>query len=352
MITYTSTNNKFTVTLQGEPVAGYVNVANVYTASRTMLRIKREDVQQVSVVNMSYSGAWGSELPVNYYTDPDGVLEIPLRNIINAHPTEILTAITMMETDGTTVDALSITLDVLQGLSYLDINAPRSKDADIFFATYGSYVMPPNVIINPDLLSGLTAPGVIVESNFHDYDANLVWAQYVAGVGATITPTGARENQLPVAAGADTLQVSDGSRVKRYKLDKPDYCANLVCIRWISQTGATRQHYFPITAFIKGSDKEVSILTSGDGYKVDKNTFEGLRCRLTGLTSYGYWYYMDIIQASDVHAIVKQTFSLWSTEIASEQTAAYVEANEMETPQGNGFFDFEFTLKLRHYGQV
>lgn len=347
MITYTSTNNKFTATLQGEPVAGYVNVANVYSASRTMLRIKREDIQQVSVVNMSYSGAWGSELPVNYYTDPDGVLEIPLRNIVNAHPTEILTAITMHEVDGTLVDGLSVTLDVLQGLSYYDINAPRIKDADQFLAVYGSVVMPPNIMLNPNTLSGLTANGIIVESNLA-YD----WMQYTNGVGTVVTPSGARSNELVIAAGADTLKVSHDGVTKSYKLDKPDYCANLVCIRWTSQTGATRQHYFPITAFIKGSDKQVSILTSGDGYKVEKDTFEGLRCRLTGLTAYGYWYYMDLLQASDVHAIVKQTFSLWSTEIASEQTAAYVEANEMETPQGNGFFDFEFTIKLKHYGQV
>lgn len=347
MITYTSTNNKFTATLQGEPVAGYVNVANVYSASRTMLRIKREDTQQVSVVNMSYSGEWGSELPVNYYTDPDGVLEIPLRNIINAHPTEILTAITMLEVDGTIVDALSITLDVFQGLSYLDINAPRSKDADQFLAVYGSVVMPPNIMLNPNTLSGLTAPGIIVESNFAYY-----WMQYTNGVGTVVTPSGARSNELVIAAGADTLKVSHDGVTKSYKLDKPDYCANLVCIRWTSQTGATRQHYFPITAFIKGSDKQVSILTSGDGYKVEKDTFEGLRCRLTGLTAYGYWYYMDLVQASDVHAIVKQTFSLWSTEIASEQTAAFVETDEMETPQGNGFFDLEFTIKLKHYGQI
>jgi hypothetical protein len=312
-----------------------------------MLRIKREDTQQVSVVNMSYSGAWGSELPVNYYTDPDGVLEIPLRNIINAHPTEILTSITMLEVDGNLVDALSITLDVLQGLSYLDINAPRGKDADQFFAAFGSYVMPPNIMLNPNTLSGLTANGIIVESNLA-YD----WMQYTSGVGTVVTPSGARSNELVIAAGADTLKVSHDGATKSYKLDKPDYCANLVCIRWTSQTGATRQHYFPITAFIKGSDKQVSILTSGDGYKVEKDTFEGLRCRLTGLTAYGYWYYMDLLQASDVHAIVKQTFSLWSTEIASEQTAAYVEANEMETPQGNGFFDFEFTIKLKYYGQV
>ena len=347
MITYSSTNSKFTATLQGDPVAGLTHVVNVYAASRTMLRIKREDVQQVSVVNMSYSGVWGSELPVNYYTDPDGVLEIPLRNIINAHPTEILAAILMLETDGTIVDALTVALDVLKGLSYYDINAPRSKDADQFLAVFGSVVMPPNIMLNPNTLSGLTAPGIIVESNLA-YD----WGQYASGVGTAVTPSGQRSNQLVVAAGADTLTVTHDGKTKSYKLDKTDYCADLVCIRWTSQTGATRQHFFPIVAFIKGSDKQVSLLTSGDGYKVDKNTFEGVRCRLTGLTAYGYWYYMDLLQASDVHAIVKQTFSLWSTEIASEQTAAYVEANEMETPQGNGFFNFEFTLKLRHYGQV
>ena len=347
MITYSSTNSKFTATLQGDPVAGLTHVVNVYAASRTMLRIKREDTQQVSVVNMRYSGTWGSELPVNYYTDPDGMLEIPLRNIINAHPTEILAAILMLETDGTIVDALTVALDVLKGVSYYDINAPRSKDADQFLAAFGSVVMPPNVIINPDLLSGLTAPGIIVESNLA-YD----WMQYASGVGTAVTPSGQRSNQLVVAAGADTLTVTHDGKTKSYKLDKTDYCADLVCIRWTSQTGATRQHFFPIVAFIKGSDKQVSLLTSGDGYKVEKNTFEGVRCRLTGLTAYGYWYYMDLLQASDVHAIVKQTFSLWSTEIASEQTAAFVEANEMETPQGNGFFNFEFTLKLRHYGQV
>ena len=347
MITYSSTNSKFTATLQGDPVAGLTHVVNVYAASRTMLRIKREDVQQVSVVNMSYSGVWGSELPVNYYTDPDGVLEIPLRNIINAHPTEILAAILMLETDGTIVDALTVALDVLKGLSYYDINAPRSKDADQFLAVFGSVVMPPNIMLNPNTLSGLTAPGIIVESNLA-YD----WGQYASGVGTAVTPSGQRSNQLVVAAGADTLTVTHDGKTKSYKLEKTDYCTDLVCIRWTSQTGATRQHFFPIVGFIKGSDKQVSLLTSGDGYKVDKNTFEGVRCRLTGLTAYGYWYYMDLLQASDVHAIVKQTFSLWSTEIASEQTAAYVEANEMETPQGNGFFNFEFTLKLRHYGQV
>lgn len=351
MITYPSDNSIFSATLQGEATATQY-VANVYAASRTMLRIKREDAQKMSIVSISFTGAWGTIPAKNYYTDTEGVLEIPLHNVINEHPSIVGAYIMMYELDMTYLDYMPLSMNVFKGVSYYDMVAPRAKDADIFFATYGSYVMPPNVILNPNTLSGLTAAGCIVESNFHDYDANLVWSQHVAGVGITITPTGARENQLPVAAGADTLQVSDGSRVKRYKLDKPDYCAELVCLRWTSQTGAVRQHYFPIIGIIEGSNKSVSLVSAGDGYKVEKNTYTTLHCRLDGLTRYGYWYYIDLALASDVHAIVKQTFSTFDVEMASEQTAAFVDVDSMETPQGNGFYSFEFELKLRHYGTL
>lgn len=317
-----------------------------------MLRVKREDAQKMSIVSISFTGAWGTIPAKNYYTDTEGVLEIPLHNVINEHPSIVGAYIMIYELDMTYLDYMPLSMNVFKGISYYDMVAPRAKDADIFLATYGSYVMPPNVILNPNTLSGLSAAGCIVESNFHDYDANLVWSQHVAGVGTTITPTGARENQLPVAAGADTLQVSDGTRVKRYKLDKPDYCAELVCLRWTSQTGAVRQHYFPILGIIEGSDKSVSLVSAGDGYKVEKNTYTTLHCRLDGLTKYGYWYYMDLALASDVHAIVKQTFSTFDVEMASEQTAAFVDVDSMETPQGNGFYSFEFEIKLRHYGTL
>lgn len=351
MITYPSDNSIFSATLQGEATATQY-VANVYTASRTMLRVKREDAQKMSIVSISFTGAWGTIPAKNYYTDTEGVLEIPLHNVINEHPSIVGAYIMIYEIDMTYLDYMPLSMNVFQGISYYDMVAPRAKDADIFFATYGSYIMPPNVILNPNTLSGLSAVGCIVESNFHDYDAGLVWSQHIGGVGTTITPTGARGNQLPVAAGADTLQVSDGSRVKRYKLDKPDYCADLVCIRWTSQTGAVRQHYFPILGIIEGSDKSVSLVSAGDGYKVEKNTYTTLHCRLDGLTKYGYWYYMDLALASDVHAIVKQTFSTFDVEMASEQTAAFVDVDSMETPQGNGFYSFEFELKLRHYGTL
>ena len=105
-------------------------------------------------------------------------------------------------------------------------------------------------------------------------------------------------------------------------------------------------------AFIKGSDKQVSLLSDGDGYLVDKNTYNGVRCRLDGLTQYGYWYYMDLLQASDVHAVMQVSFVSITAQLASEQSAVFVEGTEAETPQGNGFHPFEFTLRLQHYGTL
>ena len=113
-----------------------------------------------------------------------------------------------------------------------------------------------------------------------------------------------------------------------------------------------RQHYFPIVSYIKGTDKAVSIVSDGDGYLVDKNQYNAVRCRLAGLTNYGYWYYMDLLQATDAHAVIQPTFLSFDDEMASEQTAVFIEADEMETPEGVGFFDFEFTIKLRHYGTL
>ena len=35
-----------------------------------------------------------------------------------------------------------------------------------------------------------------------------------------------------------------------------------------------------------------------------------------------------------------------------EYLGDFIEADEMETPEGVGFFYFEFTIKLRHYGTL
>ena len=133
-----------------------------------------------------------------------------------------------------------------------------------------------------------------------------------------ITPLGQRQNQIDVAPGADILRLVTGDNsdiVKEYPMAKPDYCVDLVCVRWTSLTGATRQHYFPIVAFVKGDGEQVLLVSPGDGYEVSKSNYQAVKCRLTGLTAYGYWYYMDMIQASDLHAVVYPTASNFETEM-------------------------------------
>ena len=344
MISKPSANSKFTATFQGD--AGSGGNWNGFTLSRSMLRIKREDAQQMSIVNIDYSPY--PNVTIAYYTDPQGVLEIPLRDFVNANAGgTLLLNVAMTEMDGTSVDTLTVKVDVFEGISYYNVFAPRNKDAEQFFAAYGhNVVMPPNVIINPTNANGT---GIRVESNLHDINTNIVWSQSANGISTTVTPTGARGNRLDIGDTADTLACTDGVDAKSWRLDKPDYCTNLVVCRWTSRTGCVRQHWFPIAAFINGVDQSVSVVEAGNGYDVRKETFDAVRCRLTGLTSYGFWYYMDILRASDLHAIVMPTTALFETEISSMETAAFCDADEMETPQGNGFYNFEFTLKLRHY---
>lgn len=343
MITAPSTNSKFSVTFQGDQGTGGHWLG--YTASRSMMRIKREDVQQVSKVEFGYGYK-----TVTYYTDPDGVLEISMRNELNAMAGDgfVDVVIRMFEIDNTPVDSFAPTIDILPGISYFDLYAPKGKDG-IFGVTslLRNVVMPPNVIINPYT----NGQGVIVESNYHSIATTATWSYEAGGATTAVTPSGTRSNQIVIPYTADALKLNNNGSVKEWKMERPEQCADVVLCRWTSQTGAVRQHYFPIVVDIYNVDKAVSLVTEGDGYLVNKDWSKGVRCRLTGLTAYGYWYYMDMLRASDLHAIIQSTYPIFSTEIASEQTAAYAEGS-METPQGTGFFAFEFTLKLRHYGQV
>ena len=355
MVTYQSQNGLFTFTIQGD--AAGANAASVYSRSKTMLRVRRYDQVELSLVFLSV--AWtGTTLSFTYYTNPEGILEIPLRNLINKCMadgyTSLAIGIQVYELDHTLVDQGGVTLYAYDGISYYDTCPPRNKDAQQFLAAYSPrFVMPPNVILNPATINGATSPGIVVESNFQTNDPkNIVWTEIASGVSATITPTGARDNQLVVHNGSDTLQVTDGTNTKQWPLAKADYCTDLVCIRWRSMTGAMRQHFFPIVSFVKGADKQVSIVSAGDGYHVEKNAYNSVKCRLTGLTPYGYWYYMDLLQSSDVHAVITPWSGLWSTEIESEQTRVFIEGDELASPNGNGFFTFEFTMKWRHYDTI
>lgn len=352
MIQFSSQNNKFSCTLQGD-TASPDNL--LYTLSRSMLRVKREVSPQMTIIYIVCADSNGVYTNNAYYTDPDGVLEIPFKNIVNKYHN--LTGYFSMrvdytELDGTLADGSSyLTFKTLQGVSDIDMLSPRQKECDNILLAYQHYIiMPPNIIYNPSGNSGILGQGVLVETNIHNYNKDAAWAYSISGLSTTITPTGDRLNQL-IVPPCDMLVYTDLDTSKSYKIDDGDYCVNWAVVRWTSLTGCVRQHYFPIVSFVNGVDQQTAIVSPGDGYDVRKNAYKGVRCRITGLTAYGCWYYQDLLQASDAHALIQMPAGAgtFAYKIGLMNNAVSVEGGMEETPQGNGVYNFEFTLKLKHY---
>lgn len=354
MVTYYGIQNDFQVDLQADSVSSLE--CAVFSLSRTMAKITRTDDQKLTIVNIQATMTNETKTLGNFYTDPEGVLELPLRNLVNyaidQGETQITVNFSLRETNSLSYfDYIAVAFDLYNGISYGQMLAPKKKEADAFtLAMYHNAILPPNIMFNPYINN--VGQGVWAESNYHSIDKNSIWSEYTNGIGTTITPSGARSNQLQISAYAETLNLTDGVNSKTWELTNVDSCTNFAAVRWTSLTGCARQHYFPIVSFINGNDKEVSIVSAGNGYDVRKNPVKGVRCRICGLTAYGCWYYQDLLQASDAHAIIQQTWIGFNNEMASSETAVFVEGGMESTPEGNGFYNFEFTLKLRHYDTV
>ena len=347
-------NTHHEVIVQGD--TKNLTTAYLYTLSMSMLTIQR-DTATMEIVSL-YANGGGIEVRNQYYTDPQGRLEIPLRNIVNKYKAGGVStfAITLNfnELDGTLADSsVIITAEPIKGISYNDLLAPRKKDSPSLNYEYRhDLVLPPNIIVCPNV-AGHTLAGVVIESNYQDFEASATWAEMSNGLQTEITPSGERNSQLVVHAYADELVLNvgkdDPTIVKKWRIERADVCTDLVAIRWTSLTGCVRQNYFPIVGYVNEADEEISIIEAGNGYDIRKNVVKGIVCRLEGLTAYSCWYYQDLLMASDAHAVVKQTEVVFSDEMESMETSCHVSGGMGTSPRGIGFFDFEFTVKLRHY---
>lgn len=350
MKTFSSNSNNFKMTLACYDYPQDPNVEGVvYTAGQTMLRFERLD-QQVLTGFAVYITLVPSQT-LSYYTDPNGVLEIPLKNLVNAnYPDGVINiSVDMFDvSDLSVLDHIDKGFRILEGISELEANIPIKEMKGVFGLIMPPTIMPPNVIFNPYYTHNTPAIGIIVESGIQNQGIGYVWKEYIGGVGTTITPSGGRTNQIEVAAASDTLELTDGVNTQRWRLERSDSCADMLCVRWKSLTGATRQHYFPVMSYNIGTDNIVSLVTVGDGYETLKNHNNGVTCRITGLTPYGYWYYADLLRASEVYAVLEPSINPW---VPIAQEAAYVETDSASVnPDANGFLTFEFTVKLKHYG--
>lgn len=339
----------------------------VYTMSKDMLRVKRENTPQLSVVHIEFSSVSLGIETKDYYTDANGALEIPLRNLLNKcydnGDASVTMDIKLYNLDGTDVDGwISIACYIMPGVSRYDRRVPQSPyPQDKMYYTEPFFEILPPTVMCIQTYGGVNAAdqllsGIVVESTLAGDHSGAFSCGY-NGTYTPITPTGTRQTTVVVNNRAQSLRFASIDANWEWQLKRLSYwnCQDAVVVRWTSLTGSVRQHWFPVVAYINDTDKEVSMLSAGDGYKVRKNAMLGLKCRLTGLTAYDCWYYQDMIQASDAHAICLtrwRDLPPFLTAIRSTLTACHVEGGMPQTPEGNGFFTFEFTIKMKHYDTI
>ena len=145
-------NTHHEVIVQGDtknPTTAYL-----YTLSRSMLTIQR-DSATMEIITLITSG--GDIERNQYYTDPQGRLEIPLRNIVNKYKagnvSQFAITLNFNELNGSLADSsVAIVAEPIKGISYNDLLAPRKKDSPSLNYEYRhDLVLPPNIIICPML---------------------------------------------------------------------------------------------------------------------------------------------------------------------------------------------------------
>lgn len=245
-------------------------------------------------------------------------------------------------------DRLDLYLNVLPGISYNDLLAPRNKEIDSLYQGHSHRtIVPPNVMIS----GGALGLDIIAESSYSDrslFNPEVgTWTETAGGTTVLITPSGTRNNEIYISPKADYITFSDGSGGSRiWRMEKTDSCADIVILRWTSLTGATRQHAFPFFNISNEVEEAVGLVSTGDGFKLTKNVSNAFTIRLSGLTPYSVFYYNDMVNACDMHATID------GSGLNTDQTLAAVQGSAMVMPQGPGLYTFEAKIKFRHYDTV
>lgn len=339
MITINSSNLTFAVQLDGDQIHGGVEILQ-YLKSRCTMRFfpNRMNFQKVAVTmnGTDTGGTLHTQGPLYYYTDTKGDLAIPLRDMllwfkkqgVDAVNFEVDSFADILDTQ--VADIATAVLGIVEGISYNAVGAPKGKDVEDATAQRPDVIMPPNVIINPSWSYGST-----IEGNYTLIDPMASWSY---------NPTNMLHSEINVKGNVRTLTLSVGGNViKTYTLADTPTCADLLMVQWTSLTGAVRIHYFPIVSFIRGNGDKIEVESLGDGYEVQKANYTAVRCRITGLTHWGYYYYMDLLQASDPLACVI------ANGIVEDMQPVFIDGESAETPEGTGFFNFEFVANLKQY---
>ena len=340
MIHVNSSNLTFYVELDGDQIHGGVEILQ-YLKSRCTMHFSSSIMtfQKVAVTmnGTDSGGTLHTQGPLYYYTDTKGDIAIPLRDLllwfkkrgVDAVNFEVDSFDDVLDTQ--VADIATAVLGIVEGISYNDVGAPKGKDVEDATAQRPDVIMPPNIIINPSWSFGSQ-----IEGNYTLIDPTASW---------DYNPSNLLHSEISVKGTTRTLTLTDSNSdvIKTYNLADAPECADLLMVQWTSLTGAVRIHYFPIVSFIRGNGDKIEVESLGDGYEVQKANYTAVRCRITGLTRWGYYYYMDLIQASDPTARVVKD-GVWAG-----LNPVFIDGESAETPEGTGFFNFEFVANLKQY---
>lgn len=364
MAVFISNNQTFTVNLQGDLISQAGRRAYVYGGLKTHVLVKFPVTTDMRVVKVEFGEPSIRGFEVYTYPVMQGVavrsqavefsIGNAIRQLINIGIDITHIMFTSRTMGGTTNDTLSIQIDIKRGIPYSDVLAPCKQEIATVLPNYAysrECITPPNVMYMPTVGLAYQLPvDMQFESNIAHMNSYFSWFEEVNGRESPIVSFGRDDSTLRVSQGATAvLLYNDETFIRRWDITSIETCHEWVIVRWTSQTGAQRQHYFPIVSFGNEGTDAVELLTVANGRRVIKNSEKSVTCRVVGLTPYGCWYYQDLLMASDVHAIIVKRDNVFDFEMENENTAAEVVGGMTDTPDGNGVYNFEFKLKLARY---
>ena len=358
MKTYTSTSGHFKAEVQIDEDSNDTYPVG-YLKSNTQIKLSLLDLTAGIYgynIRGTYEPAGGGTIEnfneLTYTSSPDGSLMVSLRKYLDITGLGgTLNLQIRLVQAGSVIDQLFIMyVFVVDGVSYMDIIAPRNNGFEEFTQYNGAQhnVVLPNVILVRQF-----APPVIAEVSLNNITIpsasmpDSAWT-YDAAMQSSMMLSGLRNNELTLDYAHPTFYYTEGVKSqnptqRRFQLDYADNCTELVMVAWTSQTGARRQHLFVLSELMLNADESTQLIAEHDGYKVVKNVSNGLKIRLDGLTPYSYWYYADMIMASDLKVGVAP---LWTSGF---QDAYCIDNNKSVAQYQKGLMTFEATIKYKHY---
>lgn len=170
-------------------------------------------------------------------------------------------------------------------------------------------------LINPELIFiptiGFDKVGALIVPPMHMLHTDVgvdVWAELFATSGYSFDQnsednTIVNNRMIEIEDDDFTLQTMRGSSVvesRRYLLQRGSCDAEYVHVRWVSFTGATRQHDWQMVKQKTGAVNGYSLLPIDNEYIEIKGRENGFTIMLDGLDEYDYWYYSDLLTSSKV----------------------------------------------------